>query len=569
MNAETENRIAELGQIALGTAILFISIPAYVLGGNADEILAADRYFLNFAAIGLGVLAVGWLLTRYAGGRVAAVAASLFAGYAISAYIADLLFPLDIGAMETGDEVAPFQPLGSAVQLVLFAAATILLLKAPARFTGRISWIAAAVLVASAALHMGGAIWSGDRRTQAEAPQDPATSDGFNIYHVVFDAYHGPWLQFAMQELDLPQETFSDFKHYKAARSNYWQTRVSFPSFLSGTMYRRELTIRDWRAEAEAGSLIGDLKHQGYGPTVYALLPRDGFRSVDRFFSTAGPAFPLVLDYWTLRAAPIALRPVALTRGRGLFSRVSGWWSETPTGDTRGYDSYRLFEQALADEAQRPDHGQYVLFHSYIPHTPYQMDRHGNFGKSSYNEQLLLATQMMDRLASRLKKLGRYERSLIIFHSDHGSGARGLSKYTGDPLRDFITVDEETSEAIRLIDTHGSSGRDIDARYSALLLIKPPLRCVGGDSAEMDVDKGLVQLLDLRSYLQAAVSDPESSCEYPRAEYVDMHHGMSTQKQGDKFLNVGTDLLSGSVNHYRITSDFKWQILDNIPFRYK
>lgn len=552
MSAGTKNRAAQIGYFALGTAILFVSLPAYVLGGNASEIPAAGRYFLNYVGIGLGVLAVGWLLTRYAGGRVTAVVASLFAGYAISVYIGDLLFPLDIGAMETGDEVAPFQPLGSSVQLVLFAAATILLLKAPTHLTGRITWIATAVLVTSAALHMGGAIWSGSHRSQPEASQNPSTSDGFNIYHVVFDAYHGPRLHPAMQELGLPPETFGDFTHYKAARSNYWATKASFPSFLSGTMYRQELTIDDWWAEADANSLIGDLKQMGYETTAYALYRRVGFGPVDRFVrsKSSGPSFPLVLDYLMLREAPIALRPVALTEGRGLFSRIGEWWSKTPTGDTRGYDSYRLFEQLLADEAQRSDHGQYVLYHAYTPHGPYQMDRHGNYvGKSSYKEQLFLATQMMAGLVSRLRELGRYEQSLIIFHSDHG---RASTK------GDFITVDEKTSEAIRLIDIRGKSGRVIDSRYSALLLIKPPLRCSGGDSAEMDVVIELVQLLDLKSYLQAAVSDAESSCEYPRTEYADMHHlyhAVENQKQ--------------RINHYRITSDFKWQILDDIPLSYK
>jgi hypothetical protein len=56
---------------------------------------------------------------------------------------------------------------------------------------------------------------------------------------------------------------------------------------------------------------------------------------------------------------------------------------------------------------------------------------------------------------------------------------------------------------------------------------------------------------------------------YPKPPYVDLHNGMGFQIVDGKKLLLGKDLMSGQLNHYRITRDFEWEILPGVPFRFK
>jgi hypothetical protein len=70
MRFDNEQQVSNLSWIALGAAILFVTFPANILAGNADEIPAAGRYFLFFIALGLVTLALGWLCVRLVSPRL-------------------------------------------------------------------------------------------------------------------------------------------------------------------------------------------------------------------------------------------------------------------------------------------------------------------------------------------------------------------------------------------------------------------------------------------------------------------------------------------------------------------
>ena len=396
-----------------------------------------------------------------------------------------------------------------------------------------------------------------------------AVTNKFNIYHLVFDAYHGPWLQFAMSELALTNDAFPGFTHYRFARSNYWDTDASFPSFLSGTLYQPKMSVRDWHKDAETKSLLRDLTARGYETTAYALFTRPGFKNPAKFIapSEGTVSLPLLLDYWSLRVAPVGLRH--LLPASGPFTRVASLMSPRPTGDTRGYDSYELFQQLLADELTRPDSSQYIMMHSYVPHGPYQMDRRGKFvGKSSYDEQLLLATRMMQDLVVRLKESGRYDHSLIIFQSDHGTQNADDAKYERQPLRaGLLRMDKEISAAIESVDVRASPGRQIEARSSALLLIKAPIACSSETTDEMQIVDALTQLKDLKAYLLSALSNTKAACRFPTALNVDFYNGLVTQGRTGR-LTVGSDIFFGKINNYEVRTGFDWRIKEDLPFRY-
>ncbi|UCC59326.1 MAG: hypothetical protein JSV02_06080, partial [Dehalococcoidia bacterium] len=185
--------------------------------------------------------------------------------------------------------------------------------------------------------------------------------------------------------------------------------------------------------------------------------------------------------------------------------------------------------------------------------------------ESSYEEQLLLATNMLMEVVETLKELGKFEDSLIIAHADHGSGHGALEEYAGDPLRDFIQIDEATANAIGEISVVDWTGAEIEARYLPLLLIRAP--GAGEDTGDLIVNDALVQLLDLREYVNKAIDEWDYA--YPAREQVDIHQGLAFQDHDGEHITVGRDIMSGYINHYIIRPDGNWEVCDNIPFQYK
>jgi len=196
------------------------------------------------------------------------------------------------------------------------------------------------------------------------------------------------------------------------------------------------------------------------------------------------------------------------------------------------------------------------------------LDRYGNYvGESSYDEQLLLATNMLLEFVATLKEQGKFENSLIIVHADHAIAWRAVAvSHRGESLRDFVQMDAATSDAILEVDLLRLPGWLQEVRHEALLLIKP---CgVGGDAGDLTVNDGLTQLLDLREYIKKVIDEGDCAYAYPEREQVDIHVGITWQKHNNDMRLVGRDIMSGYINHYIIRPGGEWEICDNIPFEY-
>jgi len=81
----------------------------------------------------------------------------------------------------------------------------------------------------------------------------------FNIYHLVFDSYYSPWLEWALAELKKSPQDLAGFIHYRRNVSNYWLTVLSYPSFMSGTMLREGEDYQKWWQGTNRNSIIEDL----------------------------------------------------------------------------------------------------------------------------------------------------------------------------------------------------------------------------------------------------------------------------------------------------------------------
>ena len=565
------DRVDIIGLLAFSIAVLFITFPNLLFSANIEDIPKAVIYYRYFFAAAFIILLVLAFILLFLPRRVALIAASLLGAYALLVIIFDIVYPLRIGLIIEGTEMEPAAPVAGAIQVILMVAAFFALVHIPKKVRGVLAWSFAAVFLVFGLPFMFAPSDTGHVPEQPPVSQNESAPD-FNIYHIVLDSYYGPWLEWPLSELSINTSELAGFIHYRRNVSNYMFTEASYPSFMNGSMYSPDETIMEWHKSANKDSIIDDLRERGFSTTFYGIELHDGMRRVEVAYtddpSGIGVAdMRLAADYWLLRIAPVALRHLVLDdHGAGLITRWARYAAQVITGDIRTLVSYRQFEKFLADEQLRSSGGQYVHAYFYPPHGPYQLDRYGNYtGEASYEEQLLLATNMLLEITETLKEQGKFENSLIIVQSDHGAGYGALECYAGDPLRDFIRIDEAAANAIGEVSVVHCTGTEIEARYLALLLIKLP--GIGAEAGDLVVNDSLTQLLDLREYINKVID--EGDCPYPEREQVDIHHGLVFQDGDNERVTVGRDIMSGYINHYIIRPDGNWEVCDNIPFQYK
>jgi hypothetical protein len=564
-------RLDIIGLLAFSIVALFITFPNLLFSGNVEDIPKAVIYYRYFFAAAFIILLVLTFIFLFLRRRIALVVASVLGAYALLVIIFDVVYPLRIGLIEQGTETEPAAPVAGAIQIVLMVGAFFTLFYIPRKARAVLTWSFAAVLLVFGFPFMFASSDTGHVPEQSLVAENESAPD-FNIYHIVFDTYYGPWLEWSLGELSRDKSDLAGFTHYQYNVSNYVSTHGSYPSFMSGSMYSPDETVTEWYNSANKDSIITDLHERGFSTTFYGLTLRDGTRQVEEAYTddpggTGVVDIWLAADYWLLRVSPVALRHTVFDdSGAGPITRHLRSTEDAPTGDIINLVSYRQFEKFLADERLRPAGGQYVHAYFYPPHSPYQLDRDGNYvGKSSYDEQLLLVTNMILEIVETLKEQGKFENSLIIVQSDHGYCGAASQTYVGDPLRDFIQMDAVTSEAIREVDVRSFAGTMVEARYHALLLIKLP--GVGGEADDLMINDALVQLSDLREYINKAIDGGD--CTYREREQVSVYNGLYMQEHDGELVRVGAGIMSGHINHYIIRPGGEWEICDNVPFEYR
>jgi hypothetical protein len=571
LKARLLERLDIIGLLAFSITVLFIAFPNLLFSQHVEEIPRAAIYYRYFVAAAFIILLVLASIFLFLPRRVALVAASMLGAYALLVLIFDLIHPLSIGLIQEGTEVEPAAPVAGAIQIVLMVGAFFALFYIPRKARGVLAWSLAAVFLVSGLPFLFAPTHTGHIPEHSFVEENETMPD-FNIYHILFDSYYGPWLQWSLSELSRDTSELSGFTHYRCNVSNYNRTVVSYPSFLSGSLWPPNITVSEWRDNANESSIINDLHERGFSTTFYGVALEDGIRQVQEAYTDdpgeVGIAdIRLAADYWLLRVAPVALRHLVLDdRGAGPISRHLRGKGEDPSGDIRTLVSYRQFQKFLADERLRPAGGHYVHAYFYPPHGPHILDRYGNYvGESSYEEQLILATNMLLEFVTTLKELGKFENSLIIVQADNGSIWGAHTRYAGEPLRDFIQIDKAMSKAIREVDLGHWTGAQVEAMHLGLLLIKPP--GTGEEAGDLIVNDGLTQLLDIRKYVNNLIDEGDSA--YPQREKVSIHQGFRWQIRDNERVVVGTDIMSGYINHYIIQPGGEWEIRDNIPFEWE
>jgi hypothetical protein len=145
----------------------------------------------------------------------------------------------------------------------------------------------------------------------------------------------------------------------------------------------------------------------------------------------------------------------------------------------------QMFLELLKEEENLPDRGRYTFVHLLTTHSPYVLEPDCSYNisgwdisRTSRDGSYQCALQLISQFVETLKKLNRYDNSLVVIQADHGNGVF----INGERLQGTPVVDDKTK---KLWDQR---------RVKALLLIKPPGKN-GKDNFE--VSQSETMLVDL------------------------------------------------------------------------
>jgi len=506
----------------------------------------------------------------------------------------DVLAPVQLPEL-AGTKQAPAEPLlFTAVDVGLLVAAIILAIMLPRHLVARTApTIAGAIIfgqifVAFSPL-VGGKTFSTvvnrDKRSigepvLGEVSKPPAyggvVADRPNVYHLVFDAFSSVGFMEAIEHLSA-SEKFEGFVFFPENRSNHVETTMSVASFMTGTFFEGD-GLHEWMEAWKRGvGVVGEMLKAGYMLSSYEYnFCLDGASyclEKKRIINLVGLERPEMLhfaDLWFLRVAPNYLQAEAYSDGKGIFS----WLAERLATGTNATDvlwlgenlypyySIAMFRKMIADEASRPAIGQYVKGHFLVPHGPYIVDGDCRYRENvTYFAQATCTLRMVTEFLDELKRLGRYDSSIILVHADHGSWpvCRG---------KDLDTLDKAMDEAIRRSSVRGYAGVGIDCAIRTLLLIKPPNASGGPLASSMretqlaDIPATLYDLadVDVKTPVGVSVLAPD----FPENRDIHIFIGYrQSEESGDEIL-FGRDFKKGVLDHYVYRRSAGWIILGDM-----
>lgn len=408
-----------------------------------------------------------------------------------------------------------------------------------------------------------------------------------NVYHFVFDQYSSLIFLDTVRKLDLAA-TFTGFTYFEDTLSNYEATDVSVPSFLTGRIFS-DGSVTDWLLEAKYGGLRKQLQDSGY--EVSAYIPEKTrawmFNGASHIRTSQELSKAHVSQYHNrlsaklqlaqlslVRLAPSALRVETFRSTSSLLGIIVAWLNDRPNSQAKELSKYTFYRQLsiplirqfLAEEQERKRGRNYTYVHVVLPHSPSVWDSECNYdGSTSFREQTFCATRMMNEIIDELKKLGRFDNSLIIFQSDHGTHRSG----GGEPHPKFEPP-QNIKDKVEAMVTPVLETEGYFRRIHPLLVIKPPfsapkpLRISGAPAQLVDVPATIYKALGING----PTTDGKSVFDLRESEPREIHlyPGTFTIKARAETQGLGGKSTS-SLAHISYTQGQGWRAYPDIPIR--
>jgi PASTA domain len=330
------------------------------------------------------------------------------------------------------------------------------------------------------------------------SPRSLVSSPLPNIYHLIFDAYQTDLFEHTVTPQ--AEEALGGFVYFPKNTAVVAYTPMSISSVLSGRWYAYDRSRADYMREAfkSKASLLYWLRSQKYETYAYVTnawqnrdglfdhMVRHGDAALDELLALNTEA---IWNLWLYSNLPSPIRDRVMR---------TSWFSQLNEEDLKQLQQGRLlpysapvtsylgFQKLMADEAGLPASGRYTLVHVVIPHYPLKLGSDCSYSagssKTSVIEQSQCALKLIQDFVSLLKKLGRFDNSLILIHGDHGGPYR---------TRDGVLVSGARSRSLH-----------------AVLLLKPMGTSGEGKLRVLDSD---MSLLKIPSLIMSSVEDARSA----------------------------------------------------------
>jgi hypothetical protein len=361
------------------------------------------------------------------------------------------------------------------------------------------------------------------------------------------------------------------------------------PSYFTGTFFKGG-SYRAWDNNRITSGLIKELYNAGYTISMYVPGKKYLHDSVSRGVTskdlmkgrqvqTLHFSYVDFADICLLRVAPVLLEEwVYDAKGTGIFRRMMG--ETLGTGINKAQcegkrpsdapNCVPIIGQMLSDELQRPGHGQYIYVHTFVTHRPWGT-RNPNCGYMSagggtYLDHALCGTNLMVAIITKLKQLGKYKDSTIIFQSDHGS--EGMSPQ-GDQCNEPLPPEIGTE----INSITGFSPSEIRDRTFGFLLVKP-----AGESGDpLKVSSSPTQLADIPATVYSILGLPVKTDEgrsvfslnENEEREIHMFAGLVKGEGDDKVVYAGKEIFEGNICHFSYTKCKGWHLYPQIPWIWK
>ncbi|MCD4722736.1 MAG: sulfatase-like hydrolase/transferase [Desulfobacula sp.] len=570
---------------------VFFIIP-YELYYNAREYWEWKKQIpLQLNVVGIFAYAILLICIRilfiFFNERVAKIVASLFLFAGIFILVADVFAPLQTN-LATGEKLVSTEPLFyTIIETVFFAAFLLFFIKQSIESSARKGIYALLVVGLITFAYFGLVIFSVKPEIILQKTQKASSTITGNVYHILLDEMQTDAAQIYLDENNNSVK-YDGFVLYPNTLANYLSTHASFPSYITGSFFKGGSFETWYKSVYKDKGLFKALYEKGYQIRQYAYSNNWRVPFIEEFH-TLNDIYEQVtqiqnreyqdfIQILIARSVPNLFANEALAIGKKIGSRVYNQLlsdskektSAIPIAYEDGkepFSSVLAFKHMIRTEKQRPANGQYIYFHSVLPHPPYVYDGNGHYsleyrdtGTKGYYGQVRYAFKLVEELIAELKRLGRYNNSTIIVHADTGHSKEGFFFKENNVVHGTLEKIKANSDLPRMGDFF-KSPEDIPeefynylkdhilSRTHALLMIKPA-QSIG----KLKISTLETQLIDLYPSLSDLLALP--GIDFERVEGISVYSKVFPEKRDASFFwfpskEIEPDIIKLNISNYK------------------
>lgn len=476
------------GFLAAGFAPLVgTQLALQLFAANGDHLVNPEQQLASVLLFLLGgwVVLFGSLQWGWWPGRLLWVGATSLALFFL---VRDIVFPLPLGELNGSANYPALTPVYRITELATLAGIGMLLLVLRLRWTAPRAALATCVFAISslATVVQQPALfgWHVAHPGNGLAPASVLSSRAPggrrpDVYQILFDEYQTVEHRYLRRERGLAP--FDDFICFENNVSNYNHTWLSLPSLFNGAAYPPERDIREWARSMGREGLVRSLKTNGYRINIFGY-GKEWWKSP--LSDHERGCYDIIREWQQGRPDDallclMGLRTLPSTLGATLHPSRRTVREDIPPATDLPFYTTIMFREMVRRIHRTPVGGNYTFVHLIMPHGPQIMDAAGDYvghGKGSRLSHIQLVDTLVAELIAELRRLGRYDDSLIVVHADTGSYY-------------FPNLDEQrlvNNESLTKVSSKEDWERDnlldgarwklpmVEARTNAALLVKPP-----------------------------------------------------------------------------------------------